>query len=299
MRMMRLIAVILVSCVVLGAASGARALEGVLYRIDNGSDRQEGCLPPCHCPIRLYDDFVGTFELVESAADRCYTYYKVKKVNWVYYDGTRDVRVTGEGEYWLSSCRPAQHRLILSLSEDGAAARSFDSGLVAGGGLPTINIAIAVNQFFCYDTVYNIIANPVPDSDIVGYGLHHTEYLEGCFDPCDCPLQSWNAVGGFLLVDINTSSNPARKRRAVIDFYAETVGPFDPPDRVYYGCGIYSTGMSDERLVLDLKDPTVGLHTFDSGILPYAGPWPEINIDISTNNFVCFNFAFYLHARPL
>ncbi|MBC7771936.1 MAG: hypothetical protein H7210_05535 [Pyrinomonadaceae bacterium] len=291
--------VVLLAMTLFAVVPAARALEGTLYRIENGSSREEGCLPPCLCPIQLFDDYVGTFELIPASSDFCYQYFKVKRVNWVYFNGVRDVRVTGEGEYQVGGCRRPMHRLQLSLSEDGSPTRHFDSGLVSGGGMPDINIAIAVNGFYCFDTVYNISASPVPDKELVPYGLHHTEYLEGCFDPCDCVLRSWIATGGFLLVDINTSNNPARKRRAVIDFVAETFGPIDPPDRSWTGLGIYSTGQSDERLVLDLTDPTVGFHLFDSGFLPYAGPWPEINIDISTNGFFCFNYAFYLHARPL
>jgi len=295
--MTRRLSMILTLCIVcLLGSSRAWALDGTLYRLGLGSNRQEGCLPPCLCPITQIDDFVGTFELVLSAQDRCTSYYKVKRVNWVYFNGVEDVRVTGEGEYWVGGCLVTQQRLQLDLVEDNGRVRHFDSGVVTGGATREFRISIAANGFYCYDTVYNLVASPVRDA--VPYTIHHTEYLEGCFDPCDCALRAWTARGSFLLVDLNTNVDPARKRYAVIDFTAETDGPIDPPDRSYFGQGIYSVGRRDERLVLDLYDARVGYATFDSGHVGYMGPWPEINIDISTNGFVCYNMAFYLHAVP-
>lgn len=297
MRNRRLVGIL--ACLVLLALTPMGALAQ-LYRLESGTSRQEGCLPPCLCPIQWNDDVVGTFEIFQAGSDFCFTYYKVKNVNWVFSRGGVDVRVTGEGEYQVGGCmRPRQHRLKLSLTEDSGAAVEYDSGLVAGGGeFPAIVISIARNGFFCFDTVYDLVAKPVSDKDLTEYFLHHTEYLEGCYAPCRCLLQSWAAYGGFYLVDINTSPNPARKRYALIKFTATTLGPIDPPDRSWGGFGIYSVGRGDHRLVVDLHDPTVGAQRFDSGLTPYDGAWPEINIDISTNGFYCFNYAFYLHARP-
>lgn len=276
-----------------------------LYRLENGSARSQGCLPPCLCPIQLQEDLVGTFEIHYVGSDFCFSYYKVKNINWVYSSGGVDIRVTGEGDYQVGGClAPGQHRLRLDLSEDGGPSVHYDSGLVNGGSnFPTIEIKIARNGFYCFDTVYAIKAKPVPSEELVPYFIHHTEYLEGCYAPCRCILRSWIAEGGFYLLDINTSNNPLRKRYAIIKFHASTVGPTRLPERSWTGFGIYSLGRSrlanDHRLVLDLNDPTVGFQRFDSGLVPYDNAWPEINIDISTNFFYCFNHAFYLHARPV
>lgn len=294
-----MILVVVLSTLLANSALG----QGRLYRLEAGSNRQEGCFAPCLCPIFIAEDLAGTFVLTEAASsDRCTRSFSITNVNWVYSTGGADVRLTGAGTYEIYSCGPwirRSQRLTLDLSEDGGRPRRFDSGIVAGGNsVPMLDISVALNGFYCYDTAYHVVANPVSKREMVSYNLHRSEYVEGCYAPCLCPIRSWDAAGSFVLVDINTNPNPARKRYAVVNFQAETVGQIDPPDRAFSGFGIYSLGLSDQRLVLDVQDAVTGHLRLDSGIVVYSGGWPEINIDLSDNGFFCFNHAFNLHARP-
>jgi hypothetical protein len=67
----------------------------------------------------------------------------------------------GEGEYRVGGKVALQHEMILDLSVNGGPPQHFESGLVAvGSEFPAIDISLAVNEFFCWDSVLVVSAAP-------------------------------------------------------------------------------------------------------------------------------------------
>jgi hypothetical protein len=139
----------------LGTALSAPA--AALYELDADSSYQEGCFDPCACPIMMNDTLRGTFVLSPAGGDGVTSVFAVTDVAWHYRRGDELVPVTGSGSYTPG---PDGHRLELDLVAGDAAPRHFDSGLVAPiVKFPQIDIAAAVNGFFCYDYVFAISAS--------------------------------------------------------------------------------------------------------------------------------------------
>lgn len=140
--------------------------ELLCYTLGRESNYQEGCLPPCLCPIFVDAALQGSFALVELQDFGTYIEYAVVNVNWRVvspYDPPSSSFV-GFGRYTrISGIAGWIHQMELELHIDGGPLTHFDSGLVDGGGeFPTIDIALAMNGFYCYDIVLDILARPCP-----------------------------------------------------------------------------------------------------------------------------------------
>ena len=125
------------------------------------SDVQDGCLDPCKCPIRLFG-LQGSFVLTPVAPSDGFDMFSVTDVQWtiVAFDGT--VRaVTGGGTYKIRSIPVPTQCLELDLSIEEAPLVHFDSGLVpVQAEFPVIQVAIAMNGFYCYDNVLTVHTEP-------------------------------------------------------------------------------------------------------------------------------------------
>jgi hypothetical protein len=285
------------------AIASAQIITGpTLYRLDAATDLQEGCQPPCLCPIVYTDDVFGTLVLTFNVADpQGFVHYTVDRVNWVVGTVGHERRVTGSGEYKVGGQFAIRHELMLDLSIDGAAPIHFDSGLVLGGGsFPALDISIAQNGFYCYDTVFHVVASQVPATAITPYTLGRTLYEEGCFAPCTCPLFRRRTVGTFGLLDLGPTSDPAQHHFALVDIAWHTRPPPVPPTQTFTGLGIYSVDVNtlQHRLVCDLTDANGLTQRFDSALIAGGATFPRIDIPISVHAFVCYDQVFLMHAIP-
>jgi hypothetical protein len=295
---------ILAAVTSLAIATQARAgTAPTIYRLEANSTFEEGCQPPCQCPIITTSDLFGTFTLQFTYADPAgYNHYAVRDVNWeVDMPDSSQRRVTGSGEYKVGGQFGLNHQLQLDLSFDTAAPKHFDSGLVAGGGnFPVIDIAIARNGFYCWDQVFRLTASPVPATALVPYHLEQSQYLEGCLPPCLCPIFSWPAVGTFDLIDLGSSSTVGVQHYALVYIAWHTLPTPAPPERTFTGFGIYRVDASaaKQRLVCDLTDGNGTTKRFDSGNVAGGQYAPgKIDVDIAVNGFYCYDQVFQLHAR--
>ena len=151
----RILPAIMAAAVCLSLPAVARA--AVLYELDGASSYQEGCFDPCMCPIMMNDTLKGTFLLAPAGGEGDPDVYAVTGVAWGYRRGEAWVQVAGSGTYTLG---PAGHRLELDLVAGDGPPRHYDSGLVpAPGNFPEIDIAAAVNGFFCYDYAFTVSAS--------------------------------------------------------------------------------------------------------------------------------------------
>lgn len=274
----------------------------VLYRLEAASGYAEGCQAPCLCPIAWSDDLFGTMVITfDHSSPNWFDDYRVEDVNWVVSLGGADHRITGSGEYRLGGPVALTQELTLDLSTDGGAPVHFDSGLVpSGSAFPTFDIAIAMNNFFCYDRVFQLSAKPVHASAIVPFGLLRSGYTLGCLPPCSCPISRFRVAGGFGLLDLGPPSDPLRSNYALVGLAWQTLPAPAPPDRCFAGFGLYSLdrGATQHRRVCDVTDGN-GLSTrFDSGLVTGGLTFPMIlNVDVAVNGFYCYDQVLNLRAR--
>lgn len=278
------------------------AAAPVVYRLDKAANEVQGCFEPCKCPIWLNEDLVGTMSLrFDHSAPNWFDYYDVSDVNWVVGYGASEQRITGRGTYRVGGPVAVTQQLTLSLSIDGAAPVVFDSGLVPGGSLPALDIAIAMNGFFCFDRVFSVVASPVPANELVPYRLRGASFAEGCQQPCLCPIWLSELNGNFALVDLGLASDPAHMHYALVDIGWRIKAAGGNPARTFAGVGIYSIDALgvQHRLVCDIAEGNAKPQRFDSGLVAGGIAFaPVIEIDMALNGFFCWDQVFGVRAQP-
>ena len=276
------------------------ASDSTIYKLNEGSTYQQGCFPPCLCPVTVQQPVRGTFKLTLTSSDGLFDFYNVSDASWVTTVDGSDLRITGSGTYQVGGEFALQQRLTLDLSINGGAPIHFDSGLVAGGGeFPNINITISINDIHCYDTVIVINASP---TQFTPYSLvDGSTYQQGCFPPCLCPISpELSMVGTFGLIKLQ--EGPLFTEYAAVNIVWTVV----PADGSVEGLPIVGTGMfrvggefaSQQQLSLDLSVNSGPLTHFDSGLVIGGGEFPLIDIEVSVNGFYCFDQVIHLIAEP-
>jgi len=275
----------------------------VLYRLDAAANLVEGCQEPCKCPLWLNEDLVGTFVLRFDHSEPNWTdVYAVESVNWMLGYGPTAQRITGSGELRVGGQLAVTQQLTLDLSFDGAPPMHFDSGAVPlAAPLPKLDIAVAMNGFFCFDRVFSVVAAPVPQAEVVPFRLRSSTLEVGCQAPCSCPILLEAVAGRFGLVDLGLASDPAHMHYALVDLRWRTRPAAGNPARTYSGFGLYAIDAlgAQHRLQCDLSEDGAAPVHFDSGLVPGGIAFaPQIEIDIAQNDFFCFDRVFRLHALP-
>jgi hypothetical protein len=157
-RLVPILALLAIAAPIGGAIADS---DSIPYVLGKDAMFEAGCLPPCMCPVLLRARLSGTFTLVRGPFDGFYQHYEVQDVDWRLSGDTESHRVTGKGMYKVGGEVAVQHQLTLDLSVDGDPLQRYDSGLVAGGGqFPRIEVPVALNGFFCHDSVYGVQAHP-------------------------------------------------------------------------------------------------------------------------------------------
>jgi hypothetical protein len=311
MRSMELMAVV-VGILVLGVqaalaqgASSAPSDAPAIYRLTPNSTFQQGCFPPCLCPILLAGGFRGTFVLTPTGFDGLFNTYGVTDVNWTATVGDKEVRITGSGTYKVGGEVAVQQQLALDLTVGANPVQHFDSGLVSGGSqFPDIAVPVSLHGQQCFDTVLVVDASPVPAEQIHPYALlPESTFQQGCFPPCRCAIWAPRPISGtFALVDLR--QDPLFTEFAVVnvDWLA---GPFagasDWNGVPVRGFGTYRIGGEfavEQQLSLDLRVGESSPIRVDSGLTVGGGEFPRIDILTSVHGRVCFDTVIDLHALP-
>jgi hypothetical protein len=288
----------------LNAARAAGLLPDGVYRLTPEAAFQRGCFPPCLCPVMESGPMRGTFRLTYESSDPLFDHYAVTGVHWIAAVGDTELRIVGAGTYQIGGEFALTQRMQLDLWVDAGPWAHFDSGLVpiADPKQPGMDITVSINGMYCFDTALRVAALPVPRDEVVSYTLGGgSQYQEGCWPPCDCMLNSPQPVTGtFGLVPLQTG--PLFMEYAVVDVNWLIDGrPPTQGDPRVTGGGTYRVGGEVavmQQMVLDLSFGAGDPVRFDSGLVPGGGSFPAIDITIDLNGFVCFDQAFYLHARP-
>src|SRR6266571_2024964 len=213
---------------VVASSTSANAQTGTLYRLNQDSAFQQGCFPPCLCPIMIAVPVEGTFVLTPTGFDGLFDTYAVTDVNWLVSIGGTNTTVTGRGTYKIGGEFALQQQLSLDLQLGGDKVQHFDSGLVAGAApFPDIKITISVKGQVCFDTVFEVSASPVPLDQIHPYCLlEGSTFQRGCFEACDCAVGPLDPIiGTFALVPLDTT--PLFREFAVVNVRWLVLDPSD------------------------------------------------------------------------
>jgi hypothetical protein len=129
------------------------------------STYDEGCFPPCLCPLHVWP-IQGPCDLVplQNATTPIHHEWAVVNVHWNSLSTTPvpERRFVGFGTYAITEVGPSEEqRMVLDVTElNSNTANRFDSGTVSGGNFPTIDINLAVNGFYCDDKAFFLHLRP-------------------------------------------------------------------------------------------------------------------------------------------
>jgi len=278
--------------------------DGTIYRLNNASTFEEGCFPPCLCPITIQTGLKGTFKVAHSGNQNGIDVYKVDDVHWTVPLFGEERRIVGSGVYDIGSPDPItvlQHRMRLDLKIGDEPVQHFDSGWLPLEVFPDIKITVSMHGMYCWDIAITIDASPVPENVIRRYSLvDGSTFQRGCYDPCDCPLGPEIPMRGtFGLVPL--SEDPSYSEYAVVNVdwnvLASSVNEVFP----IKGCGkylIHAEFVVQHRMGLHLSIGGEERAHFDSGLVIGGSEFPRIDIVVSMNGMECYDTVLHVVAEP-
>lgn len=123
-----------------------------------------------------------------------------------------------------------------------------------------------------------------------------SRFMEGCFDPCLCPIFfSDQLVGGLSLDFVGYDHEFGVYQVTDVDWVLPDLG------RRYTGSGKYMVSGRNgrsQRLTLDLSQDGGAPIRYDSGVVEVTVPFPAIDVAIARNGFYCHDTAFFVRAAP-
>jgi len=287
----------------LGAGGGA------IYVLSPKAEYQEGCFPPCMCPLMIEQAIGGTFKLVYAGPSNGIETYAVQDVNWnvPYFDPP--LRIIGAGKYSIGSpgiLPVMQQRMELDLQVGANPIEHFDSGWVTVGDMSRINVTVSIHGMFCFDRVIAINADRA-DGQVTPYTLAPgATYEYGCcspLSPCDCAcFGPVPMVGDFALVPL--SDNGLFRDFAVVNIRWQVLSPASNEVLPIRGLGMYRIGGEvavQHQLSLELWLSNTGPTHFDSGWIVGGGQFPAIDISASRTAMdprACTDTILHVAANP-
>src|SRR5947207_1510668 len=100
---------------VVAGSTTASAQTRTLYRLNKDSTFQQGCFPPCLCPIMIAVPVKGTFVFTPTGFDGLFDTYAVTDVNWLVSIGGSNTTATGIGTYKIGGEFALHQQLSLDL----------------------------------------------------------------------------------------------------------------------------------------------------------------------------------------
>jgi len=135
-----------------------------VYTLLPASTFERGCFGPCLCPVQLGQALRGSFLLIETTASPAAPFrdFAVGNVSWFVELGGETVPITGSGHYRFGGEVALTQQLTLDLQVANGPVQHFDGGVVAEGSkFPAIDVRISVSGAGCYNTVIEMVANPL------------------------------------------------------------------------------------------------------------------------------------------
>lgn len=122
-----------------------------------------------------------------------------------------------------------------------------------------------------------------------------SNYIEGCYDPCDCLLVlNPNLQGSFLFISVSQVEDGSLFEVLEVDW------EFTQGDETIFvtGSGLYQIDSEQHRMTLDLLVGDTPVRRFDSGLVPLQSEFPGIFIAVAVNGFYCYDYVFDISALP-
>ena len=279
--------------------------SGTIYRLNPDSTYQQGCFPPCLCPLIELHGLRGTFKLTYTGFDGFVDRYAVDDVNWTVSRAGAELRIIGSGIYQIGSPDPAtvmQHRMWLDLKVGDEPVEHFDSGWLMIEDMSRIAITVSMKGMYCWDTAIIMDASPVPEDQIHPYALMTgSTFQRGCYNPCDCQLsRELPMVGTFDLVPLEET--PPFMEFAVVNVNWRVFFYSVPEVFPITGFGRYSIFAEfavQHRLALDLVVGSEERTHYDSGLVVGGSEFPRIDAVVSIHGIECFDTLLHVIAEPV
>lgn len=146
-------------------ASPVPSAELTRYRLTSPSSFQQGCFPPCLCPLQAPVKMRGVYDLVLLRDLGTIQEYAVVNARFrtVGASLSQVHTVRGAGFYTrISGFAGYLEQFELGATVDGGPLTAFDSGLNNGGDeFPDISATLTDNDFVCFNTVLDLFSSPV------------------------------------------------------------------------------------------------------------------------------------------
>ncbi len=280
------------------------ANTGAIYRMASDANFQEGCFPPCMCPIMMEQPVLGTAKFVYAGFSNGEQSYVVEDVNWYLPGSNTAERIIGSGKYHIGTpglLTVIQHRLELDLRVGDDPPAHFDSGWLVLSNSGGIDLTVSINGMFCWDRVIRVHANPVPASDFHRYALDAgSTFQRGCIDGfCDCAVGPELPMRGeFALVSLQ--DNSLFRLFAVVDVHWRAMSANTSDGIPISGVGLYWVGgefAAQNRLSLELKVAGEEQQHYDSGMVVGGGQFPSIDV-VTRTHTNCVDTVLHVVASP-
>ncbi len=145
------------------SGAGSRANTDV-YDLLPGSTFQQGCVPPCMCPVSVQLPMTGAFSLIEMDPDRPMEHkYSLDDINWTVAEAGGGVlhTITGFGVYRIGGDFALMQQLVLDLSINAGPMIHLDSGMhIPKDPFPGISISLDTGTQ-CFNTSLQIVTGPI------------------------------------------------------------------------------------------------------------------------------------------
>ncbi len=278
--------------------------DGTIYRLNPESTYEHGCFEPCMCPVLMQTGIRGTLELTYNGSDEGGHAYSVTDVNWTIPINEAELRVFGSGRLQIGSPGPPaviQYRLQLDLQIGDEPIQHFDSGWVMHEQISGIDITVSINGIYCWDTVFTIDADPVPNDQIQPYTLlSGSTFQRGCYNPCDCLLwPELPMIGTFSLITLE--QNSFFTEYAVVDIDWQVLAGSIDESFPITGLGAYHLQAEfavQHRMGLELVVAGEERTHFDSGMVVGGSEFPTIDIFVSIHGIYCYDTVLHIVAQP-
>jgi|CXWL01.1.fsa_nt_gi hypothetical protein len=280
------------------------ANTGMTLRMAPDATYQEGCFPPCMCPMLMEQPVLGTLKLVYVGFSTGEHSYMVEDVNWFLPGSNTAEQIIGSGKYRIGTPGPItviQHRLELDLRVGDDAPAHFDSGWLVLSNSGGIDIPISINGMFCWDRVIRVHANPVPASDFHRYVLDAgSTFQRGCIDGlCDCAVgPQFPMRGEFALVPLQ--ANPLFQTFAVVDVRWQAMSANSTDGVPIRGFGLYWVGGEvavQNSLSMELRVADEEPGHYESGMVGGGLQFPLIDI-VTRTHTNCVDTLLHVVASP-
>jgi hypothetical protein len=136
-----------------------------------------------------------------------------------------------------------------------------------------------------------------PDLKAGTYILESGKFVQGCFEPCECPILERDGLKGSLVLGHSEVAD------GFLNFPVTEVEwrMKDPNGFVVHGSGTYRIGLGplpQHELILDLAIDDGPVERYASGLVHTEKGFTTVDIGVSRNGFTCYDTAFYIVAVP-